>query len=84
MLPSASLPPSLPPPTPPNHPRQLADLLVDLIRALNDKEIPTGASLLESFNQQLVGRALAEYTRRMDAVKVPLSQEDLLKVCVCS
>ncbi|GBF99137.1 hypothetical protein Rsub_12029 [Raphidocelis subcapitata] len=58
---------------------QLADLLTDLIAALNAKELPTGASLLESFNQQLVGRALASYTAAMDGVAVPIDEADLEK-----
>lgn len=56
---------------------QLSELLIDLVKALNEKEIPTGASLLESFNQQLVGRALDSYTARMDALKVPTTEERL-------
>lgn len=53
----------------------------DLIKALNEKEIPTGASLLESFNQQLVSRAMKGYMAVMDGVAVPIDEDDLTKVC---
>lgn len=59
---------------------QLASLLAELVAALNEKEIPTGASLLESFNAQLVARAMRGYAAAMDGVGVPIDEAELGKV----
>ena len=59
---------------------QLADLLQSLVSALNAKEIPTAAGLIESFNREIIGKALAEYARKMDAVKLPVQAEKLAEV----
>jgi hypothetical protein len=59
---------------------QLADLLQSLVAALNAKEIPSAAGLIESFNREVITKALAEYARRMDEVKLPLQVEKLAEV----
>lgn len=63
--------------------KTLARLLQSLISALNAKEIPTGASLIESFNREIVAKALQLYVATLDAaVKLPVDADALEQVCV--
>eukprot|EP00879_Flechtneria_rotunda_P018322 GHRR01019219.1.p1 GENE.GHRR01019219.1~~GHRR01019219.1.p1 ORF type:complete len:405 (+),score=112.09 GHRR01019219.1:767-1981(+) len=58
--------------------KQLAQLLQSLVVALNAKEIPTGAGLIESFNREIVNKALHLYTQKLDAaVKLPVDEKVL-------
>jgi len=41
--------------------KELAALLQGLVTALNAKEIPTGAGLIDSFNKEIVNKALQLY-----------------------
>jgi hypothetical protein len=53
--------------------KRLAVLLQSLVAALNAKEIPTGAGLIESFNREAVSKALAAFTEALDqAVQLPV------------
>jgi hypothetical protein len=55
--------------------------LVIFYAALNAKEIPTGASLIESFNREIVTKAMQLYVEKLDAaVKLPVDAEELEKV----
>lgn len=61
--------------------KKLAELLQSLVKALNAKEIPTGAGLIESFNQEAVNKALAAFVRKMDsAVQLPVNEDVLAQV----
>lgn len=61
--------------------KTLARLLQSLITALNAKEIPTGASLIESFNREIVAKALQLYVSKLDAaVRLPIDADELEKV----
>lgn len=61
--------------------KTLAQLLQSLISALNAKEIPTGASLIESFNREIVAKALAQYVSQLDAaVQLPVEASALDQV----
>lgn len=58
--------------------KRLAALLQSLIAALNAKEIPTGAGLIESFNREAVSKALAAFTEALDqAVQLPVDESVL-------
>jgi hypothetical protein len=59
---------------------QLADLLQSLVSALNAKDIPTAAGLIESFNREVITKALAEYSKHMDALKLPMPEAQLGQV----
>lgn len=59
---------------------QLADLIKSLVNALNAKEIPTAASLIESFNSELINKAMQEYNHDMDTIKLPIDEQELEKV----
>eukprot|EP00877_Chromochloris_zofingiensis_P014120 jgi/Chrzof1/8962/Cz03g31040.t1 len=58
---------------------QLADLIKSLVNALNAKEIPTAASLIESFNSELINKAMQEYNHDMDTIKLPIDEQELEK-----
>lgn len=61
--------------------KKLAELLQSLVKALNAKEIPTGAGLIESFNQEAVNNALAAFVKKMDsAVQLPVNEDVLAQV----
>jgi len=63
--------------------KSLARLLQSLITALNAKEIPTGASLIESFNREIVAKALQQYVAQLDsAVQLPVDADVLEQVGV--
>jgi hypothetical protein len=63
--------------------KTLARLLQSLISALNAKEIPTGASLIESFNREIVAKALQLYVAKLDAaVQLPVDADALEQVSV--
>jgi hypothetical protein len=63
--------------------KTLARLLQSLITALNAKEIPTGASLIESFNREIVTKALQLYVLSLDAaLQLPVDSEALEQVSV--
>lgn len=63
--------------------KTLARLLQSLITALNAKEIPTGASLIESFNREIVTKALQLYVSTLDAaLQLPVDSEALEQVSV--
>ncbi|WIA19894.1 hypothetical protein OEZ85_005794 [Tetradesmus obliquus] len=58
--------------------KRLAALLQSLIAALNAKEIPTGAGLIDSFNREAVSKALAAFTEALDqAVQLPVDESVL-------
>ncbi len=59
---------------------QLVALLGHLVTALNEKEIPNAGSIVESFNRQLIGRALEKYTGLMEALGLPMDQAELQEV----
>lgn len=64
--------------------KTLARLLQSLISALNAKEIPTGASLIDSFNREIVAKALQLYVAKLDAaVKLPVDADALEQVRAC-
>ncbi|KAF6248953.1 guanylate-binding protein [Scenedesmus sp. NREL 46B-D3] len=55
--------------------KRLAALLQSLVAALNAKEIPTGAGLIDSFNREAVSKALAAFTAALDqAVQLPVDE----------
>lgn len=61
--------------------KRLASLLQSLVKALNAKEIPTGAGLIESFNREAVNKALDVFVQRLEAaVTLPVAEEDLAQV----
>jgi hypothetical protein len=61
--------------------KRLAALLQSLIAALNAKEIPTGAGLIESFNREAVNKALAAFTEALDqTVQLPVDESVLDQV----
>ncbi|KAG2485718.1 hypothetical protein HYH03_015602 [Edaphochlamys debaryana] len=55
----------------------LAGLVTKMVDALNEQEIPTGASLLASFNRDLLARCAANYTAALAAVQLPADESDL-------
>jgi hypothetical protein len=59
---------------------QLAQLLSSLVSALNEKEIPTSASLIEAFNRELISKSLDAYNSKVEAVQLPLEEEKLQQV----
>eukprot|EP00775_Hariotina_reticulata_P007219 gene7219-7432_t len=55
--------------------KDLAALLQNLVTALNAKEIPTGAGLIDSFNREIVSKALQLYVSNLDAaVQLPVDE----------
>lgn len=61
--------------------KTLGSLLQSLVAALNAKEIPTGAGLIESFNREIVMKALQLYQQKLDAaVTLPVDEEVLTQV----
>lgn len=61
--------------------KALANLLQTLVAALNAKEIPTGAGLIESFNREIVTKALELYQQKLDgAVELPVDEHVLEQV----
>jgi hypothetical protein len=61
--------------------KELAALLHNLVTALNAKEIPTGAGLIDSFNKEVVNKALQLYVSTLDAaVHLPVDEVALAKV----
>lgn len=58
----------------------LAALLSSMVKALNAKELPTASSLVESFNQELLGRSLEVYVTHMDKqLKLPCEDNEFEK-----
>ena len=49
----------------------LADLISQVVTALNDRDIPTAGSLVEYFNRELVGACRDAYVRALEAVPLP-------------
>lgn len=61
--------------------KTLARLLQSLVTALNAKDIPTGAGLIESFNREIVSKALQMYQQKLDdGVKLPADEAALDQV----
>lgn len=61
--------------------KELAALLHNLVTALNAKEIPTGAGLIDSFNKEIVNKALQLYVSKLDAaVHLPVDDVALAQV----
>eukprot|EP00882_Tetradesmus_deserticola_P022407 GHRQ01024311.1.p1 GENE.GHRQ01024311.1~~GHRQ01024311.1.p1 ORF type:complete len:488 (+),score=152.10 GHRQ01024311.1:293-1756(+) len=55
--------------------KRLAALLQSLVTALNAKDIPTGAGLIDSFNREAVSKALAAFSAALDrAVQLPVDE----------
>lgn len=59
---------------------ELADLVTRVVKALNDREIPTGGSILDNFNLELVHAAVSMYVASLSDLELPMSDDLLLSV----
>ena len=57
----------------------LADLIEQVVTALNDREIPTAGSLVEYFNRELVDACREQFVKALERVSIPVETEDLNK-----
>lgn len=57
--------------------RGLADLIEQVVGALNARDIPTAGSLVDYFNKELVELCVATYIDRLEAQKLPVSGAQL-------
>lgn len=58
--------------------RDLADLVERVVKALNDREIPTGGSILDNYNLELVHIAVSMYAESLSELQLPMSDDNLL------
>lgn len=58
----------------------MADLIVQVIEALNEKEIPTANSIIITFNNQLIDRYIKEFVNKMMKVELPMKEEILIEM----
>ncbi|PNW71646.1 hypothetical protein CHLRE_16g663050v5 [Chlamydomonas reinhardtii] len=56
---------------------ELAGLVSKMVAALNEQEIPTGASLLAAFNRDVLARCAANYTAALAALPLPVDDDQL-------
>ncbi|KAG2441877.1 hypothetical protein HXX76_003484 [Chlamydomonas incerta] len=56
---------------------ELAGLVSKMVAALNEQEIPTGASLLAAFNRDVLARCAANYTAALGGLPLPVDDAEL-------
>jgi hypothetical protein len=55
----------------------LADLISQVVTALNDRDIPTAGSLVEYFNKELVEACRAQFVNSLEEVAIPVEESIL-------
>ncbi len=55
----------------------LAELISQVVTALNDRDIPTAGSLVEYFNRELVEACRAQFVKSLEKVVIPVEQSTL-------
>lgn len=52
----------------------LADLISQVVTALNDRDIPTAGSLVEYFNRELVESCRAQFVKALEEIAIPVEE----------
>ncbi|KAL4527503.1 hypothetical protein Ndes2526A_g08714 [Nannochloris sp. 'desiccata'] len=52
----------------------LADLISQVVTALNDRDIPTAGSLVEYFNKELVEGCRAQFVKALEKIAIPVEE----------
>jgi Guanylate-binding protein, N-terminal domain len=55
----------------------LADLISQVVTALNDRDIPTAGSLVEYFNRELVESCRAQFVKSLEKIAIPVEETTL-------
>jgi hypothetical protein len=55
----------------------LADLISQVVTALNDRDIPTAGSLVEYFNKELVESCRAQFVKSLEKLAIPVEEANL-------
>lgn len=56
----------------------LADLIGKVVKALNERDIPSVGSILDNFNLDLIHKALSRYSQHLSSAKLPADEKALL------